>query len=162
MRRSNTSTNDEWELASTVVSGFIARCMDVCDGPSGQAFRPLRLLNSRYASAASGTASMVAEFEAATGWRIIIDDVDYTEIVSELVFAENNAPLTYDGWIADASGVVDVMTSTSMLGPIDRFIQADDALNWPDVLNFVRTISSTYAGSVVGVPMAGQSFFMFY
>ncbi|KAG1664272.1 hypothetical protein FOA52_009774 [Chlamydomonas sp. UWO 241] len=161
-RRNTSSADDEYDLAVDLVSGFVDRCMDGGGRPSGQAFRPLRLLNSRYASAPSGTAHMASEFEEATGWKIIIDDVDFQESVNELVFAENNAPLTYDGWIADAATVVDVISNTAMLGQIDSFIQADAALNWPDVLNVVRTISSTYAGNVVGVPMAGQTFHLYY
>ncbi|KAG1669680.1 hypothetical protein FOA52_002064 [Chlamydomonas sp. UWO 241] len=153
----NASAGDEYDAAALLVNGFINRCLR-----SENAIRPLRLLHSEFASVADGAASLVAEFQAKTGWKVIVDYVPSDRIVSELQWADKHVPLTYDGWIADASTLMDTMTSTTMVAPIDSFIRADDALQWPDVIEFVRTIGCTYAGSVVGVPMGSSPFFVFY
>ncbi|KAG1657236.1 hypothetical protein FOA52_000439 [Chlamydomonas sp. UWO 241] len=101
--------------------------------------------------------SLVSVFEARTGWQVIIDFVALKDVVPTLISAENG-PLPYDGWIADSSTFVDVMTS---IAPIDSFIREDDTLHWSDVTKFVRE-SSTYEGGAVGVPVSRNSILLYY
>ncbi|KAG1677569.1 hypothetical protein FOA52_014467 [Chlamydomonas sp. UWO 241] len=90
-----------------------------------------------------------------TNTKVIVDFVQSQDLLQELIWAEKNAPLTYDGWIADSTTVVDIMSNTKMLASIDSLIRADTALQWPDVLD-------TYAGNIVGVPISNSPFFLYY
>ncbi|KAG1660559.1 hypothetical protein FOA52_002003 [Chlamydomonas sp. UWO 241] len=151
---------DEYAAATTLVSGFVDRCMG--GFTAGQTFRPLRLLVSTFGSDKAEIQRLIAEFQAQSGWQVIADFVESTEVVSELIWAEKNAPLTYDGWVGDSSTVVEIITNTKMIAPIDNFIRADGVLQWPDVLEYVRNLGSTYAGNVISVPLANSPIFVYY
>ena len=62
----------------------------------------------------------------------------------------------------DASTVVDIATMTDALYPLDTYIQGDSKINWPDVIKYIREVSCTYNGSIVGVPVAGEAAIMYY
>jgi hypothetical protein len=66
--------------------------------------------------------------------QVLFELVDRLEIGRELLFIEKNSPLAYDGWLADASTVVDLVTNTGLVAPIDSFIALDDSnIHWSDV-----------------------------
>ncbi|KAG1676528.1 hypothetical protein FOA52_000071 [Chlamydomonas sp. UWO 241] len=105
---------------------------------------------------------MLADFLAQTGWRVVVTYVDVTKLVSEVIWSGKNAPLTYDGWMADSSSVVDIIAQTDLLAPIERFLLEDATMDWPDVTQYVREISSTYAGRVMGVPTSSIPVVTYY
>ncbi|KAG1660556.1 hypothetical protein FOA52_002000 [Chlamydomonas sp. UWO 241] len=160
----NTSAPDEegdYRRVAEAVSQFVERCMG--GGPDKADLRPLRLLSHSYST--EDMPRLVAQFQEATGWQVgqvIVDYVDLADVVPELIWAEKNAPLTYDGWVGDSSTVVEIITNTKMIAPIDDFIRADVALQWPDVLEHVRNLGSTYAGSVISVPMGSNPVSLYY
>ncbi|KAG1668893.1 hypothetical protein FOA52_016062 [Chlamydomonas sp. UWO 241] len=153
------SADDEYDAAAAVVTQFVERCMG--GGAEGsQAFRPLRLMSTTYSK--EDSLRMMDDFTKKTGFKIITDWIEPAAIVSELVWTNKHAPLTYDGWISDSTTVVDIITSTTMLAPINSFIRADETLQWPDVTKYVREIRATYAGNIVGVPMGNNPLFLYF
>jgi hypothetical protein len=55
------------------------------------------------------------------------------EISRELMFMEETSPLAYDGWLADGSVVVDLITNTKLVAPLDSFVARDSKIRWSDV-----------------------------
>ncbi|KAG1676531.1 hypothetical protein FOA52_000074 [Chlamydomonas sp. UWO 241] len=135
MAQANISVEDTFAEMSNVVNDFMDTCLHV---DKTRAFRPLRLLASTYAQ--QDFPGMLADYQAKTGWQINVDYVDVTRVVPELLWSAKNAPLTYDGWL----------------------MLKNNTLDWPDVTEYVREISSTYAGSMMGVPTSNNPVLLYY
>ncbi|KAG1655623.1 hypothetical protein FOA52_008837 [Chlamydomonas sp. UWO 241] len=103
-----------------------------------------------------------ADFQESTGYKVILDLVDPLDIARELIFTEQTSPLAYDGWFVDGSAAVDLVTKTKLVAPIDSFIARDSHIQWSDVTEYVREISSTYAGVTIGVPIGGKPLSLIY
>jgi hypothetical protein len=84
--------------------------------------------------------------------QVVFELVDNLDIERELEFIEKSSPLAYDGWLGDGSIVVDLLTNTHMVAPIEAFIARDTKIQWSDVTEYMRFSSSTYGGSTIGVP----------
>ncbi|KAG1659792.1 hypothetical protein FOA52_015893 [Chlamydomonas sp. UWO 241] len=156
--KNNTSAEDKYSDVLEVVNGFVERCTGGYSDSKG--LRPLRILGPR--QAAGDIPQVVADFTAHTGYKVIVELVDPIEIVSELMFVEQTSPLTYDGWFADGSAVVDLVTNTGLIAPLDAFIKRDSSILWSDVTEYVREITSTYNGSKIGVPIGGKPLSLVY
>ncbi|KAG1660668.1 hypothetical protein FOA52_006829 [Chlamydomonas sp. UWO 241] len=107
-------------------------------------------------------ARCTAAFRESTGYQVTFEAVDPRDMVRELVFSEQTSPLAYDGWILPGSAVVDLITHTKLVAPVDTFIARDSSILWSDVTEYVREISSTYGGATVGVPISGRPLLLMY
>jgi hypothetical protein len=65
--------------------------------------------------------------------QVLFEPVDTLEISRELMFIEETSPLAYDGWLADSSVVVDLITNTKLVAPLDSFVALDTSIRWSDV-----------------------------
>jgi hypothetical protein len=65
--------------------------------------------------------------------QVVFELVDHLDIVRELKFMEATSPLAYDGWLVDGSVVVDLVTNTKLVAPVDSFIAHDSSIRWSDV-----------------------------
>ncbi|KAG1676736.1 hypothetical protein FOA52_005025 [Chlamydomonas sp. UWO 241] len=153
----STSADDKYQAVASIAKGFV---QSFTDGFEGMQLRPLRILAPQPAAADMDRISH--DFQERTGYKVIIELVDPRYIVRELVFAEHTSPLAYDGWLMPGSGVVDLFTTTEMVAQIDSFITRDSNIQWSDVTEFVREISSTYGGVTVGMPVAGRPLLLTY
>ncbi|KAG1660713.1 hypothetical protein FOA52_014333 [Chlamydomonas sp. UWO 241] len=153
-----TSDSAKYSAVANVVNTWVPSCTDGFDQRTG--FRPLRILAPSVAQ--TDLNKIGDDYVAATGHQVIFEFVDPRLIVREMKFSEQTSPLTYDGWLMPGSGVVDLVTTTKLVAPIDEFISHDSSIQWSDVSEFVREISSTYGGVTVGMPIAGRPLLLMY
>ncbi|KAG1668621.1 hypothetical protein FOA52_001490 [Chlamydomonas sp. UWO 241] len=83
-------------------------------------------------------------------------------MVRELLFIDKTSPLTYDGWLVPGSADVELVTSTKLVALVDSFIEHDSIIQWSDVTEYVREISSTYGGVTIGVTIGGRPLMLHY
>ncbi|KAG1676448.1 hypothetical protein FOA52_002268 [Chlamydomonas sp. UWO 241] len=156
----NVSAEEKYSDVSRVVNSFVESCTHGFEG-SSTGLRPLRILGVTGAAAAE-FAQLTSDFQLNTGYKVIFEPVAYTDVVRELEFVEPTSPLVYDGWLADGSMVVELAIHTKMTAPLDSFVARDSRLQWSDVTEYVREISSTYGGATVGVPLSGRPLALMY
>ncbi|KAJ9532988.1 hypothetical protein QJQ45_018070, partial [Haematococcus lacustris] len=65
-------------------------------------------------------------------WDVSADYQQAPDILALLLGQSPSSQLTYDGWLTDMSGVVD-LADHSMLEPLNGYIALDPELNWTDV-----------------------------
>ncbi|KAG1669631.1 hypothetical protein FOA52_010791 [Chlamydomonas sp. UWO 241] len=155
----NISADDKYTAVAKVVNAFVSSCTDGFD-KSSSGLRPLRILAPLQAE--NDMERIVADFESRTGYRVITEYVDHLDIIGELQFIEQTSPLAYDGWFVDGASVVDLVTTTTLVAPLNAFITQDSKIQWSDVTEYVREITSTYGGVTIGVPIGGKPVSLMY
>ncbi|MEW5311131.1 MAG: hypothetical protein WDW38_002871 [Sanguina aurantia] len=65
------------------------------------------------------------------------------------------------GWVLDASAPGQLVGSASLQN-LSAIVAGDSDLEWEDVSPFCRSYAATFNGSVVGVPIGGDTFSLYY
>ncbi|KAG1678413.1 hypothetical protein FOA52_015180 [Chlamydomonas sp. UWO 241] len=155
----NTSDDDKYTAVVSVVNDFVSSCTDGFD-QSSSGLRPLRILAPYQAR--TDMTRIISDFQSQTGYKVIMEYIENLGLVQELQFVASTSPLAYDGWFVDGSAVVDLVTTTKLVAPLDAFISHDSVIEWSDVTQYVREITSTYGGVTIGVPIGGKPVSMQY
>mmetsp|Transcript_28764 Transcript_28764/g.85064 ORF Transcript_28764/g.85064 Transcript_28764/m.85064 type:complete len:1264 (-) Transcript_28764:2219-6010(-) len=154
----NLSSEDAYPFAVESVSTFVNDCLNA--SIAGDEFRPLRIIAMSHSTL---TMDAVAQsYLEETGFKVVPNYVDVEKILAEILFTERTTPRTYDGWLADSTTLLDVAIQSSLVLPLDEFINNDVNINWPDVSRYVRTVTSAFAGETIAVPVAGKVAYMYY
>lgn len=87
------------------------------------------------------------------------------QINNEVLFMlQHNQAISNDGWMMDPKGFGDVVGGMGAIGLLDLTAKVTDdaALEWADVLPFVRDVHSSYAGRVYGLPVTANVNLLYY
>ncbi|KAL6747219.1 hypothetical protein V8C86DRAFT_3148514 [Haematococcus lacustris] len=123
------------------------------------AIRPLHLLVPKHFQTL--LTPLFTAFKATTGWDVSADYQQAPDILALLLGQPPSSQLTYDGWLTDMSGVVD-LAEHNMLEPLNGYIALDPELNWADVNSFFRSPGAAYAGHTVALPLIAKVPSLFY
>ncbi|KAG1668808.1 hypothetical protein FOA52_004902 [Chlamydomonas sp. UWO 241] len=153
------SAEDKYSTVASVVNAFVESCTGGFEEHS-RGFNPLHVLVPSLEE--EDMKRITSDFQESTGYKVIVEPVELNDIVRELIFTEHTSPLAYDGWLASGLAVVDLVTKTTLVDSIDSFIASDTKIQWSDVTEYVREISSTYGGATIGVPISGKPLSLSY
>ena len=80
------------------------------------------------------------------------------DVLKEFEFQHKDNLSSLDGAVVDGISEGDLAQLNALL-PLDNFLLSDPDLQWERVLPYFRTVSSTYNGQLIGVPL-GVSLFI--
>ncbi|KAL6750966.1 hypothetical protein V8C86DRAFT_758565 [Haematococcus lacustris] len=102
------------------------------------------------------------EFEALTGIPVVLETVSFFRNAVE-IFTELQGSPVRDGWILDPSitGTVALYKGFADLGPLIRQVP-ESMLQYNDFLPFYRLVSGVYDKKIIGLPMDGDNFLLYY
>ncbi|KAJ9511504.1 hypothetical protein QJQ45_029834 [Haematococcus lacustris] len=103
-----------------------------------------------------------AEFEATTGIPVVLDTVPFFSSAVEMNTELQSSPMR-DGWIMDPSltGTVALYKAFADLGPLIGRVP-ESMLQYNDILPFYRLVSGVYNKKIIGLPLDGDNFLLYY
>ncbi|KAJ9511227.1 hypothetical protein QJQ45_017170, partial [Haematococcus lacustris] len=103
-----------------------------------------------------------AEFEATTGIPVVLDTVPFLSSAGKMSTELQSIPMR-DGWIMDPSltGTVALYKGFADLGPLIGRVP-ESMLQYNDILPFYRLVSGVYNKRIIGLPMDGDNFLLYY
>ncbi|KAJ9511485.1 hypothetical protein QJQ45_029847 [Haematococcus lacustris] len=144
--------NATWELA------YLGRA---CFKANLTTIRPIRVLAPAIGSFPVWQRRAV-EFEALTGIPVVLEPVSFFTNAVEIFLELQSSPIR-DGWILDpaVTGTVALYKGFADLGPLIRHV-SEATLLYNDILPFYRLVSGVYNKRIIGLPMDGDSFLLYY
>ncbi|GFH27984.1 guanylate cyclase domain-containing protein, partial [Haematococcus lacustris] len=144
--------NATWELA------YLGRA---CFKANLTTIRPIRILAPSIGSFPVWQRRAV-EFEALTGIPVVLEPVSFFTNAVEIFLELQSSPIR-DGWILDpaVTGTVALYKGFADLGPLIRHV-SEATLLYNDILPFYRLVSGVYNKRIIGLPMDGDNFLLYY
>ncbi|KAL6750967.1 hypothetical protein V8C86DRAFT_758675 [Haematococcus lacustris] len=102
------------------------------------------------------------EFEALTGIPVVLEAVPFFMNAVEIGVEMRSSPVR-DGWVLDPiiTGTVALYKGFADLGPLIRQVP-ESMLQYNDFLPFYRLVSGVYNKKIIGLPMDGDNFLLYY
>ncbi len=102
-----------------------------------------------------------AEFAAATGAKVNVITVPFSDLYQQILTDAATGTNSYDGYLFAPQWMVDYIVP-GYLEDLTPRIKADSALDWNDVGAFFRDFSATYGGNVYTIPLDGDFQMVYY
>ncbi|KAL6750953.1 hypothetical protein V8C86DRAFT_758078 [Haematococcus lacustris] len=102
------------------------------------------------------------EYQALTGIPVVLEGVPYSAAGPEVILELQGSPLR-DGWILapEITGTVALYKGFADLGPLIRQVP-ESMMHYNDFLPFYRLVSGVYNKKIIGLPMDGDNFLLYY
>ncbi|KAJ9511369.1 hypothetical protein QJQ45_029811, partial [Haematococcus lacustris] len=102
------------------------------------------------------------EYQALTGIPVVLEGVPFSAAGPEVILELQGSPLR-DGWILapEITGTVALYKGFADLGPLIRQVP-ESMLHYNDFLPFYRLVSGVYNKKIIGLPMDGDNFLLYY
>jgi multiple sugar transport system substrate-binding protein len=101
------------------------------------------------------------DFEKATGAKVQIITVPFSDLYQKLLTDFATKTNSYDATVFDPQWMGDYVPSGYLEDLTDR-VQKDSALQWSDIAPFFRDFSATFKGKVYTVPLDGDFQMVYY
>ncbi|HEV2034051.1 MAG TPA: extracellular solute-binding protein, partial [Candidatus Dormibacteraeota bacterium] len=101
------------------------------------------------------------DFEKATGAKVQIITVPFSDLYQKLLTDFATKTNSYDATVFDPQWMGDYVPSGYLEDLTDR-VQKDSALQWNDIAPFFRDFSATFKGKVYTVPLDGDFQMVYY
>ncbi|KAJ9511501.1 hypothetical protein QJQ45_029838 [Haematococcus lacustris] len=102
------------------------------------------------------------EYQALTGIPVVLEGVPFSSAGPEVILELQSSPLR-DGWILapEITGTVALYEGFADLGPLIRQVP-ESMMHYNDFLPFYRLVSGVYNKKIIGLPMDGDNFLLYY
>jgi multiple sugar transport system substrate-binding protein len=101
------------------------------------------------------------EFEAATGAKVNVTDVPFSDLYQKLLNDWASGTNSYDVGVFAPQWMGDYVTG-GFLEELDGRVQADKTIDWEDIGPFFRDFSATYNGKLYTIPLDGDFQMVYY
>lgn len=102
-----------------------------------------------------------AEFAAATGAKVNVITVPFSDLYQQILTDAATGTNSYDGYLFAPQWMVDYIVP-GYLEDLTPRVEADSALEWDDVGAFFRDFSASYDGKIYTIPLDGDFQMVYY
>ena len=150
-------------LVLMVGVGVIAACSSGSNTSSNQQFSgtTIRVVTFTGPQIAEPLQRRAPDFEKATGAKVQIITVPFSDLYQKLLTDFATKTNSYDATVFDPQWMGDYVPSGYLEDLTDR-VQKDSALQWNDIAPFFRDFSATFKGKVYTIPLDGDFQMVYY
>ncbi len=148
---------------AVVLLVFVAACSTGSNTSSNQSFSgtTIRVVTFTGPQIAEPLQRRAPDFEKATGAKVQIITVPFSDLYQKLLTDFATKTNSYDATVFDPQWMGDYVPSGYLEDLTDR-VKNDSALNWNDIAPFFRDFSATFKGHVYTVPLDGDFQMVYY
>jgi len=148
-------------LVTAVVA--ITACTNGSSSSSNQSFSgtTIRVVTFTGPQIAEPLQRRAPDFEKATGAKVQIITVPFSDLYQKLLTDFATKTNSYDATVFDPQWMGDYVPS-GYLEDLTNRVQADSALQWNDIAPFFRDFSATFKGKVYTIPLDGDFQMVYY
>src|SRR5882762_5632877 len=150
-------------LALLMATAVIAACASSSNSNSNQKFSgtTIRVVTFTGPQIAEPLQRRAPDFEKATGAKVEIITVPFSDLYQKLLTDFATKTNSYDATVFDPQWMGDYVPSGYLEDLTDR-VQQDSALQWNDIAPFFRDFSATFKGKVYTIPLDGDFQMVYY
>src|SRR3989475_1081281 len=148
---------------AVVLLVFVAACSNGSNTSSNQSFSgtPIRAVTSTGPQIAEPLQRRAPDFEQATGAKVQIITVPYTDLYQKLLTDFATKANSYDATVFDPQWMGDYVPPGYLEDLSDR-VKNDSAIQWNDIAPFFRDFSATFKGKIYTIPLDGDFQMVYY
>ncbi|RIH84077.1 Bacterial extracellular solute-binding protein [Meiothermus luteus] len=102
-----------------------------------------------------------AAFERATGARVNVTVVPFSDLYQQILTDATTGTNSYDAWIFAPQWMAD-FAPAGIMEDLTARVRADTAIQWNDIAPFFREFSATYGGKILTIPLDGDFQMVYY
>src|SRR6059058_2418023 len=151
-------------LARTVVLlVFVAACSTGSNPSTNQSFSgtTIRVVTFTGPQIAEPLQRRAPDFEKATGAKVQIITVPFSDLYQKLLTDFSTKTNSYDATVFDPQWMGDYVPPGYLEDLTDR-VKNDSSLQWDDIAPFFRDFSATFKGKVYTIPLDGDFQMVYY
>jgi len=150
-------------LVLLVGAALVASCSSGSSTSTNQTFSgtTIRVVTFTGPQIAEPLQRRAPDFEKATGAKVQIITVPFSDLYQKLLTDFATKTNSYDATVFDPQWMGDYVPSGYLEDLTDR-VQKDSALQWSDIAPFFRDFSATFKGKVYTVPLDGDFQMVYY
>ncbi|WP_295406310.1 extracellular solute-binding protein [Meiothermus sp.] len=102
-----------------------------------------------------------AAFERATGARVNVTVVPFSDLYQQILTDATTGTNSYDAWIFAPQWMAD-FAPAGIMEDLTARVRADTAIQWNDIAPFFREFSAMYGGKILTIPLDGDFQVVYY
>src|SRR5467141_493697 len=148
---------------AVVLLVFVAACSNGSNTSSNQSFSgtTIRVVTFTGPQIAEPLQRRAPDFEKATGAKVQIITVPFSDLYQKVLTAFATETNSYDATVFDPQWMGDYVPPGYLEDLTDR-VKNDSTLQWDDIAPFFRDFSATFKGKVYTIPLDGDFQMVYY